>query len=229
MTVTSPLLGDDVPDTTANRMWHTAARLFRERGYSATTTRELAAELGIKKASLYYHMGKKEDLLLGICMAALEHVDTAVRSAVAKETRGDGKIRSLIHAQLNAMLTEIDMHATLLLSLDQLTPVRRRKVVAQKQRYQNLVREVLAEAQEAGYLRNDISADHLALVLLNMLNWTITWYRPNGSMAAPLLADLIAAVFLEGAAAPARPPQRGPLYSRPQKPTAKASRPAASR
>jgi AcrR family transcriptional regulator len=48
---------------TVDRLLDTAAGLFWEKGYAATTTREIAAALNIQQASLYYHMSSKEDLL----------------------------------------------------------------------------------------------------------------------------------------------------------------------
>jgi TetR/AcrR family transcriptional regulator, cholesterol catabolism regulator len=61
-------------ERTAERVLSEAARLFREQGYAAATTRELARRLGINKASLYYHVAKKEDLLYQICMVAMARI-----------------------------------------------------------------------------------------------------------------------------------------------------------
>src|ERR1700752_4646273 len=53
--------------STPERVLDTAAALFWEKGYAATTTREIAAAVGIQQASLYYHVASKEGLLYQLC------------------------------------------------------------------------------------------------------------------------------------------------------------------
>src|SRR6266567_7135797 len=102
---------------TADRVWTVAAALFREKGYHAATTRELADRLNITRASLYYHVAKKEDLLYGICLESLRRVSEAVQKAVEETDNPIKRIRALIRAQLTSMLADLDMHATMLLEL----------------------------------------------------------------------------------------------------------------
>src|SRR5258707_8624024 len=102
-------------ERTAERVLSEAARLFREQGYAAATTRELARRLGINKASLYYHVARKEDLLYKICMVAMGGIYDAVKAAVESETEPAERIRALIRAHLRCTLTEIDLHATMML------------------------------------------------------------------------------------------------------------------
>jgi AcrR family transcriptional regulator len=186
--------------TTAERLWAVAAQLFREKGYHASTTRDLADRLDITKASLYYHVSKKEDLLYGICVQALEHVTQAVQAALAEQSDPLQRIRALVHAQLASSLTELDLHATMLLNLDQLTGDHLVEVLKLRNRYEDLVRSVVSGAQKAGALRDDISARNLTLVLLNMINWTLTWYKPAGQLLPAGFASVIADVYLDGAA-----------------------------
>jgi AcrR family transcriptional regulator len=186
--------------TTAERLWAVAAQLFREKGYHASTTRDLADRLDITKASLYYHVSKKEDLLYGICVQALEHVTQAVQAALAEQSDPLQRIRALVHAQLASSLTELDLHATMLLNLDQLTGDHLVEVLKLRNRYEDLVRSVVSGAQKAGALRDDISARNLTLVLLNMINWTLTWYKPAGQLLPAGFAAVIADVYLDGAA-----------------------------
>jgi hypothetical protein len=59
----------------------------------------------------------------------------------------------------------------------------------------------VGEAQDAGVLRADVDARQLTFALFNLMNWTITWFRPQRAPALtpPEFADLLASIFLDGA------------------------------
>ncbi|GLW27809.1 TetR/AcrR family transcriptional regulator [Actinoplanes regularis] len=58
-----------------------AIELFTERGYEATSLREIAERLGITKAALYYHFSSKESIVLSIFQAHLDALDELVEWA----------------------------------------------------------------------------------------------------------------------------------------------------
>lgn len=186
-------------DTTAERLWTTAAVMFREQGYASATTRELAERLGITRATLYYHISKKEDLLHGICREALQRVTAAVTSALEGVEDPKERIRSLMRAHLVSMLTDIDMHATMLLELEALTGAYRQEVVGLRDQYESLVSSTVFEAQRVGALRTDVTAKQLTLALLGMLNWPITWYRPGGGLDPADFAGTLFELYVNGA------------------------------
>ena len=75
-----PTAQSDTP--TVDRLLDTAAALFWEKGFAATTTREIATALRIQQASLYYHMSSKEDLLYQIFGSSLHQFLADVPAAV---------------------------------------------------------------------------------------------------------------------------------------------------
>jgi AcrR family transcriptional regulator len=207
-------------EPTASRLLRTAAALFREKGYAGTSTRELAARLGIQQPSLYAHMDKKEDLLYAVCIDALRRVYSAVSTAlVAHELPASpapaardasdraraaalDRLRALIAEHLHVTLADPDAFATTLIELRELSAARRAEVLALQDAYAALVRRTIAAAQAAGAVRADIAPRHLTLSLLNLLNWTVFWYRAEGELAPAQLAALLGDVFLRGAEAP---------------------------
>jgi AcrR family transcriptional regulator len=189
-----------VADSTSERLHAAAARLFWSKGYTATTTRELASLLGLQKASLYYHMEKKEDLLYTLCVESLSHIHSAVEAAVAEVDDPLERVRALIRAHVVAMLADKEKHATMLTELRSLSDERRAAVIRLRDDYERLVRSVLARAQETGVLRRDIPVRHLALGLLDLMNWAIFWFRPDGELSPEQLAQTFATLFIEGAA-----------------------------
>lgn len=185
--------------STHQRMLTNAAALFRKHGYAGATTRQLASSLGIQSASLYHHIGRKEDLLHEICVTALvtitDRVGESVRAAAPPEA-----VRALIRAHIQAMVGDLDAHAVMLLELRSLSGERRKEVLALRDAYQGLVQRTLAGCQAAGLVRSDVPATELTIGLLNLLNWTSVWYRPNRGLSPDAIADLLSVIFLDGVA-----------------------------
>ncbi len=204
-TVSGPARGEELPDPrlpTSERLLDIAAALFRSKGYAATTTREIAAVLGIRKASLYHHVRRKEDLLYDICVASLEDIQRAVQSAVRAVDDPLERVRVLIRAHVQAMLVHQDMHSTMLIELRALTAQRRADIVQRRDAYEQLVRETLADAQQAGLLRADVPAKYLCLSLLDQLNWAIFWFKREGELSPEALAEVLTTIYMNGVTEP---------------------------
>jgi TetR/AcrR family transcriptional regulator, cholesterol catabolism regulator len=186
-------------ERTAERVFLEAARLFREQGYAAATTRELARRLGINKASLYYHVAKKEDLLYQICMVAMARIHEAVAAAIESETEPAERVRALIRAHLQSTLTDLDMHATMMLEMKYLTGRQREEVMEARDRFEGLVGSTVAAARRAGAIRHDMPASYLRILLLNLLNWPLTWYVPGAGMTPEKLSSYTYELYMNGA------------------------------
>ena len=186
---------------TADRVLTVAARLFRAKGYEGTSTREIAKLAGIEKASLYHHIGAKEDLLYTLCDESLNRLLSGVERVLATEKDPRLRLQQAIHAHVLAVLADLDTHTTMLRELRGLTGARRAHVLARRKEYELMLREIVSDSQNSSVLRTDIDVKMLTLVLLNMLNWTIFWFKPDGTLSASQLADLLTRMYLEGAVA----------------------------
>jgi AcrR family transcriptional regulator len=187
-------------DTTVKRLLDAAVALFSRQGYAATSTREVAALLGMQKASLYYHIESKEDLLYFICKSSLEQVRSDVETAIGEIADPLERTRTLICTQVDSMLRSKDEHATTLTEMYSLSKDRLASIVVLREGYVDLVRSVLRDAQKAGALREDIDARYLTLALLGLLNRVLVWYRRRGPLSPGQLGQLLAVVFLAGVA-----------------------------
>lgn len=179
------------------------ARLFSKKGYGETTTRELAATLGITNGTFYYYFPSKEDLLRQICESALEEITTTVSAAVQDARDGADAVSRLMHAHMRTIAASRHAHTTMLTELRALTGEHRDTVIAARDKYEAVVRRVLAAGKSDGSLSTTIELEPLTLLLLNLLNWTIFWYRPEMSLSGDEIADRMVSLFLDGAARPA--------------------------
>jgi len=197
-------LPDGGENSMAERMLNAAATLFSKKGYAATSTREIASVLRIQKASLYYHIESKEDLLYSMCKSSLEQIRRDVAAAVQNVADPLDRTRTLVRAHIESMLRDHDRHSATLSEMRALSKQRLAHVISLRDAYEELVRSVLQDAQMAGALRADIPVKYLCLILLGLVNRVEVWYRPSGTLSPGELGDVLASIFLTGAAAPAR-------------------------
>ena len=184
--------------TSSERATLVGASLFASKGYDATSTRELAEALGITKGTLYHHFPTKEDLLVQICDESLTRITEAAQEVVASEPEPVARLRSLIRSHVETMLADQALHKTMLTELRALSPAHHDRVVALRDAYGSIIQESIAACQAAGALKPEVDTHLLALLLLNMLNWTIFWYRTDGAYSPTDIAEASAWTFLRG-------------------------------
>jgi AcrR family transcriptional regulator len=214
----APLSADK---STQERVLDTAAELFWTKGFGATTTREIAASLGIRQASLYHHVASKEKLLYQLCVTSLDQFLRDVHAALEKPDAPLDRMRTLIHLHLATLLKRQRSNAVMTTELRALTGAYRVEVLAMRAKYADLVRSMIEEAQTGGLLRTGIPSKYLCLALLNILNWTLLWFRSDEMLSVGQLAGFFSAIYLDGAAtAQARETFAMPELQRRKRPTA---------
>ncbi|MBZ5632141.1 MAG: TetR family transcriptional regulator [Acidobacteriia bacterium] len=191
-----------VPDNPAlSRALDAAVGLFSRKGYAATSTREVAGILGIQKATLYYHVESKEDLLFLICQSSLTQIQNDVETAIRDIHDPLERTQALICSHIESLLRDEAKHATTFTEMHALSEKRFEQVMKLRDAYENFVRSVLQEARDAGVLRQDIEVKYLSLALLGIMNRVTVWYRRDGPLSPNQVGRLLAALFLSGAAA----------------------------
>lgn len=176
-----------------------AVGLFSRKGYAATSTREVAKLLGIQKATLYYHVESKEDLLFLICQSALTQIRDEVETAFRKIPDPLQRLQTLIHTHIESLLRDEAKHSTTFTEMHALSEDRFGQIMKLRDDYESMVRSVLQEAQDAGVVRSDIEAKYLSLTLLGIMNRVMIWYRRGGPLSPNQIGRLMGMLFLAGA------------------------------
>jgi AcrR family transcriptional regulator len=184
-----------------DKLVEAAIGLFAVKGYAATSTREVASLLGIQKASLYYHIEGKEDLLYLICKASLEQIRSDVETALDGVEDPVERIRIVIVAHAESMLKNARRHQITFAEMHALQHDRLKEIVAMRAAYENVVRGVFQKAQKEGAVRTDVEARYIALAALGLLNRIPVWYKRAGPLAPHQLGHVFAAIFLGGVGA----------------------------
>lgn len=169
-----------------------AGRLFSEKGYSATTIRDIANAVGMGSGSPFYHFKTKHDMLRAVVLEGMDAINAAVAGAA-----GSGKSpRATFEAMLRAHLEQLlgsegrDFATTLLHESRHLDPGELAELVALKDRYEALWQKALKDLKRAGLIASDSPV--VRLFLLGALNWTVQWYRPDGSKSIGQIARQLA-------------------------------------
>jgi TetR/AcrR family transcriptional regulator, cholesterol catabolism regulator len=189
------------PGSTNARLLEGAAGLFREKGFDGTTTRELSNLIGVQKASLYYHIESKEDLLYKLCVLTLQDVEATFEECLGLGKDPLGTLEAIIESYTKLILRDRDRHATMLIEMRSLTEAHRKEVIRTRDRNVALVQGLIEEAQNAGSLKREISSKYYVLALFNLLNWSIFWYSADGEATPEEIARLLESVFFDGARA----------------------------
>ena len=182
------------------RALEAAVGLFSRKGYAATSTREVAKLLGIQKATLYYHVESKEDLLFAICQSALTQIQNEVETTIQDSRDPLERAQTLICCHIESLLRDADQHSTTFTEMHALSEEQFAQIMTLRDAYETMVRSVLQQAQDAGVLRQDIEAKYLSLALLGIMNRVMVWYRRGGPLTPSQIGRLLSVLFLAGAA-----------------------------
>ena len=134
-----------------------AAELFSKYGYESTSTRDLATLLGMERATLYYHVEGKEDLLYAICKSSIEQLANDVSEATKAFPIPSEQLQVWIQTHVVSLLRDQTQHATALAEARALSPERLAEIVSMRKAYQARARSVLEAGQRAGSIRRDIA------------------------------------------------------------------------
>jgi AcrR family transcriptional regulator len=171
-----------------------AARLFVEKGFDATTTRDIAEAVGMRSGSPFYHFRSKQELLKAAMIEGLDEGHTRLAQAVKGIADPEKRLRALVRAHLGTLL-EGDCRSPLLVSEARaLDDKARTEIAAAFDRYQVPWQETLDALQQAGRLAS--AAPPVRLLLFGMLNWSSHWYQPDGTLSVDELADAAVAMLL---------------------------------
>ncbi len=182
----------------AEQVYQAALRLFRQKGYHATSMQDIAEAVGLYKGSLYHYINSKEDLLLHAFERAMDSLLVEIEEVV-RDTQLDPatQLRRAIRAHVAAVAENLDALAVYLHEWRGFAGDQAATVTAQSERYEALLGGIIRRGVEAGQFKeSDVKVSTLGV--LGMCNWLYHWYNPSGRLGPAQIADTFADFVLDG-------------------------------
>ena len=177
-------------EATRARLLAAAVSAFAERGYHATTTRDIAAAAGMSPAALYVHHASKEELLYEIARRGHKEVLGALDAALASGSgTGDpaGQLRATVYAFAEFHVRSHTSARVINYELAALTPEHYAEIHGARREIERTFRQIIERGiADGSFDLTDARMPALAIVSLGV---DITrWYHPGGFTAAEIAA-----------------------------------------
>lgn len=175
----------------------TAEQLFAERGYHATSMRDLARAVELQGGSLYSHISGKEELLWRILERAADDFNAAITPIVASDSAPIEKLRAAIHAHVRVVANNLDAATVYFHEWKFLGDPQRSVFLQRRNHYEQTLRALVAEAVAAGNFR-EVEPKWATLLILSAANWLYQWYDPDGPLSPDEIADNFIEMIFQG-------------------------------
>jgi TetR/AcrR family transcriptional regulator, cholesterol catabolism regulator len=174
-----------------------AALIIRQKGYHAASMQDIADAVHLQKASLYHHFTCKQEILLALLDQALDMLIERVSPIVIQDIPADEKLSRAMQVYLRSLDEHAALVSVLLLEHRSLDPEYHDRHIPRRDRFERLWRDLIQEGVESGVFQ-DTDPAMTARALLGVMNWTITWYRPDGRYSMEQISDQFSSLFLDG-------------------------------
>lgn len=199
---------------TRERLRVLALELFWEKGYRATSTRDLATRLGVKQASLYYHLKSKDELLYDICYSSLLHVIEVVKKSAHGASNPLEALRQVTYAHSK---TALELQKQFLVSMSDYRSLSSDCLLQFNifwSDYEQFVGKMFEAGIRSGMVRDDISNKYHFHFVMSMINWATLWFRPQRELTIEEVARIFSTIHINGAAEKDFSRQHGPKSAR---------------
>lgn len=198
-----------IPDLTDGReaqLLSIARRLFAQKGFDATSLRDIAEVAQITKAALYYYFPNKDALYERVVIESMDALLAEVQEAVSRSPTPMQKVRAFLHASAESMEQRRDQWVAGSNAFWQAGATGRRGLALhQRDAYEQLLRSCIQDGIACGELRA-VDPAMAGRLLLSGLNQMSRWHRASGHLKATEVIDQYLDIVLLGLINRAGPP-----------------------
>ncbi len=174
-----------------------AERLFREKGFMATSMRDIAGELGIEAASLYSHIKSKDEILETICFRMADQFQSAFEEVNDIYFNAEEKLKMAIASHVKILANDLNASSVFIREWRHLNEIKLHEFIVLRNKYESEFRKILETGEEENIFEV-VDNKFAVLTILSSLNWITEWYKPEGSMSPDEIAEQLFNFILTG-------------------------------
>jgi AcrR family transcriptional regulator len=190
-----PRVRSDDYETKSQAIMDCAAALFAKEGYPSAKMQDIAKACGATKSMLYHYYPTKDDLLYAMLLEHLERVLAGIEEALATAGTPKERLRAMVEVYTQKSAQSRRRHIIAMQDVKYLPRPRQVPLIALQREVTERVAQLLREVNPG--LPEHIYKPY-TMMLLGMLNWADTWYKPSGPMKPQELCDRLSRLFLRG-------------------------------
>ena len=165
-----------------------AARLFREKGYSATSMRDLAEHVGVEAASLYNHIKSKAEILQEICFKTANLFMNHITEVELSDQKSLAKVEAILRFHIRQIISHYEEVYVMDREWKHLTDPYLSNMQSQRRSYRQRIAALIEEGIRKGEIKN-IDAPTAVLIMLHAVSGIESWHRSIKRISAEQLED----------------------------------------
>lgn len=175
-----------------------AAQLFRKKGYAATSMQDIAEAVGMKAASLYNHIGSKQEILEGLLGRIAQGFTDGLNEVNASSLKPQLKLEALVNLHVDMTFRFSDSIALNTGEWVHLEEPALSKYTKQRVQYEKAFKKILENCKAEGSIDADTDTDIALYSILSSLHWLYSWHNKNKKMSKIELEHQLKKVLLKG-------------------------------
>ena len=193
-----PRRSEGSPKARISEIIDAAARVFERRGFHGATTQDIADELGIRQASLYYYFRSKEAALHQVCILGVHEYVERAEAIASRNGTAEQKLTALIQNHLEPLGRQPAYIRVFIRERRHLPDDSRHEVGKLARRYEKVFEDVIRAAVKSGELRRGTKPTLAALGILGMCNAGIAWFGRDPKASVERIAAQFASIAIHG-------------------------------
>lgn len=175
-----------------------ASRVFRRLGYQQATLEDVAQEVGINRATLYYYVADKAELLVAILDEPVHKMTSDLREIV-RTGSAEHRLRLAIQSHMRALDENYpELFVFLAENMHLLTIGDSRDITKNAREYGALMTSIIEDGVASGEFRDDLDPRIVMFGIVGMMNWSHRWYSPTGQHSLRSIAKEWEELVLDG-------------------------------